>query len=171
MHLHPGVTMHETIIPLGSRSPGTSSDLPADVTGRFRPIVHRAGTLRLFGLAAGGVCLAVRVTTRRGALLPHHFTLTSREKSGSDGLRGCLQSGRTGHAQIPSRPHSSRGAVSFLLHFPSDCSALTLSSTVPCAVRTFLMPKGWPLSQPRHMRPSWLPQASIIYRVIAGAVL
>ena len=30
----------------------------------------------LFGLAAGGVCLAARVTSGRGALLPHHFTLT-----------------------------------------------------------------------------------------------
>ena len=33
-------------------------------------------------------------------------------------------------------------AVSFLLHFPSDCSALTLSSTVPCAARTFLARPG-----------------------------
>ena len=49
---------------------------------------------------------------RRGALLPHHFTLTGNF--------------------FP--------AVSFLWHFPSDCSALTLSSTVPRAVRTFLIP-------------------------------
>ena len=50
---------------------------------------------------------------RRGALLPHHFTLTA---DFSDG-------------------------VCFLLHFPSDCSALTLSSTGPgndfrCIVRS-----------------------------------
>jgi len=31
----------------------------------------------LFGLAPGGVCLAVRCCHRRGALLPHRFTLTS----------------------------------------------------------------------------------------------
>jgi len=41
---------------------------------------------------------------RRGALLPHLFTLTNRQN---------------------------RLAVYFLWHFPSDCSALTLSSTVP----------------------------------------
>ncbi len=52
----------------------------------------------------------------RGALLPHHFTLTGISPGGF-----------------------------FLLHFPSDCSALTLSSTGPekrrgafSAVRTFL---------------------------------
>jgi hypothetical protein len=28
----------------------------------------------LFGLALRGVCLAAHVTTRAGALLPHHFT-------------------------------------------------------------------------------------------------
>ena len=28
----------------------------------------------LFGLAPRGVCLAAHVTTRAGALLPHHFT-------------------------------------------------------------------------------------------------
>jgi hypothetical protein len=46
----------------------------------------------------------------------------------------------------------SRKAVSFLLHFPSDCSALMLSSTGPRkaplsrrfpAVRTFLIPTSW----------------------------
>src|SRR5687767_12212397 len=44
--------------------------------------------------------------------------------------------------------HFSFGGI-FLLHFPSawprgrprGCSALTLSSTVPCAVRTFLPPR------------------------------
>ena len=35
-------------------------------------------------------------------------------------------------------PAVSRVAVSFLLHFPSGYPALTLSSTAPCAVRTFL---------------------------------
>ena len=43
---------------------------------------------------------------------------------------------------------SSRGF--FLLHFPSDCSALTLSSTVPCAVRTFLT-TGCPAARLPHL--------------------
>jgi hypothetical protein len=30
----------------------------------------------LFGLAPGGVCRAAAVTSARGALLPHRFTLT-----------------------------------------------------------------------------------------------
>jgi hypothetical protein len=36
------------------------------------------GTLNapLFGLAPGGVCLAAECYHLRGALLPHHFTLT-----------------------------------------------------------------------------------------------
>ncbi len=51
---------------------------------------------------------------RRGALLPHHFTLTGRSKS--------------------------TWAVYFLWHFPSGCPGLALPTTVPCPVRTFLQP-------------------------------
>src|SRR6185312_5153996 len=36
----------------------------------------RATATSLFGLARGGVCHAVRCYHRRGALLPHRFTLT-----------------------------------------------------------------------------------------------
>ena len=39
----------------------------------------------LFGLAPGGVCLAAECCHRRGALLPHHFTLT-RTVSGAGGI-------------------------------------------------------------------------------------
>ena len=49
----------------------------------------------------------------RGALLPHHFTLTC--------------AGRT-------RP----SAVSFLWHFPSARAAQVLPGTLPCGARTFL---------------------------------
>ena len=59
-------------------------------------------TLRLFGLAAGGVCLAAGVTP------------------------GAVRSYRTISPLPGLLP-----AVSFLLHYPSDCSALMLSSTVP----------------------------------------
>jgi hypothetical protein len=74
----------------------------------------RAGTVRLFGLAAGGVCRATGVTTR------------------------AVRSYRT-ISPLPSQGASTLGLGGiFLLHFPSGCPAWTLSSTVPCAVRTFL---------------------------------
>jgi hypothetical protein len=44
----------------------------------------------LFGLAPGGVCHAVERCRRRGALLPHHFTLTGRLTLRRDGLGGLL---------------------------------------------------------------------------------
>ena len=56
-------------IHLGRMSPCASSNLPeshADHVIRF-----------LFGLAPSGVYLADSVTRSRGALLPHHFTLTA----------------------------------------------------------------------------------------------
>ena len=45
---------------------------PALSTGRAAP-------LRLFHLAPDGVCLANDITAAAGALLPHLFTLTSRD--------------------------------------------------------------------------------------------
>jgi len=57
-----------TIIHLGLLSPASSSDLPEDIAGR--DIVF------LFGLAPGGVYHATSCYQLRGALLPHHFTLT-----------------------------------------------------------------------------------------------
>jgi len=56
------------IIHLGLLSPASSSDLPEDTAGR--DIVF------LFGLAPGGVFHAANCYQLRGALLPHHFTLT-----------------------------------------------------------------------------------------------
>ena len=51
-------------------SPASSSDLPEDVAGRDFAF--------LFGLAPGGVYHAASCCQLRGALLPHHFTLTCR---------------------------------------------------------------------------------------------
>src|SRR5210317_814573 len=56
------------IIHLGLLSPASSSDLPEDTAGH--DIVF------LFGLAPGGVYQATNCYQLRGALLPHHFTLT-----------------------------------------------------------------------------------------------
>ncbi len=58
------------VIPLGVQSLIRSSDLPESSTGRASGF--------LFGLASGGVYLAVNCYQTRGALLPHPFTLTSR---------------------------------------------------------------------------------------------
>ena len=79
----------------------------------------------LFGLAPQGVCRAVAAHAGRGALLPHHFTLTS------DALA---------HA----------GGGIFLLHFPSPHDAWTLSSLLPVGVRTFLRPHDRRSSDPLH---------------------
>jgi hypothetical protein len=75
-----------TIIHLGLLSPATSSDLPESAAGN--------GKAFLFGLAPGGVYLAAECYHLRGALLPHHFTLTGTLTEASD------------------------QAVYFLLHFP-----------------------------------------------------
>jgi hypothetical protein len=57
-----------TIIHLGPPSPTASSNLPESTAGR--------GIAFLFGLAPGGVYHAAVCCHLRGALLPHHFTLT-----------------------------------------------------------------------------------------------
>jgi len=56
------------IIHLGPPSPAASSNLPESAAGN--------GIAFLFGLAPGGVYLATDCYQLRGALLPHHFTLT-----------------------------------------------------------------------------------------------
>src|SRR4249920_3424901 len=66
----------------------------------------------LFGLAPGGVCRAAECCHRRGALLPHRFTLTGVI---ADAL-----------------------AVCFLLHFPSAHAAQALPGTSSAGARTFL---------------------------------
>ena len=56
------------IIHLGVLSPASSSNLPEDIAGH--------DMVFLFGLAPGGVYHATSCCQLRGALLPHHFTLT-----------------------------------------------------------------------------------------------
>ena len=45
--------------------------------------IVRKANVPLFGLAPGGVYPAVECCHRRGALLPHHFTLTVTRKPGT----------------------------------------------------------------------------------------
>src|SRR5690606_8825468 len=66
------------IIPLGAASPRPSSSLPGRSAGpTLAPHPCGCAPTSLFGLAPGGVCRAVECCHRRGALLPHPFTLTS----------------------------------------------------------------------------------------------
>ena len=60
--------LSRTVIPLGRLSPGASSGLPGCDAGRI--------IAPLFGLAPDGVYPAAHCCQARGALLPHHFTLT-----------------------------------------------------------------------------------------------
>src|SRR5688572_14466706 len=72
---------------------------------------------------------------RRGALLPHLFTLTPPPLA------------------RPCGPASFGGAVFFLCHYPSDCSARALPGALPSGVRTFLPPLPFGL---RRGRPEGL---------------
>ena len=76
----------------------------------------RAAPRPLFGLAPSGVYRAAAVTSARGGLLHHRFTLA------------CAPMDTIG------RP----SAVCSLLHFPSPYDARLLAGTLPCGARTFL---------------------------------
>ena len=101
--------LSRTIIPLESPSPATSSGLPGSARGHALPL---CAATSLFGLAPGGVCRATECCHRRGALLPHRFTLTGFIAEAS--------------------------AVCFLLHFPSAHAAQALPGTSSAGARTFL---------------------------------
>ncbi len=91
-----------TAIHLANASPRRSSDLPGSRAGRTWPLSQPAS---LFGLAPGGVYLAAECCHRRGALLPHHFTLAGARESA--------------------------WAVYFLLHFPWAHAPQALPGTMP----------------------------------------
>ncbi len=60
--------LSRTVIHLGRQSPNGSSNLPKSHAGHTSAL--------LFDLAPSGVYPATAVASKRGALLPHHFTLT-----------------------------------------------------------------------------------------------
>jgi hypothetical protein len=78
-----------------------------------------------------------QLCSRRGALLPHLFTLTRR-----------------------SARSARRRAVSFLCHFPSSHPDRTLSGALPCGVRTFLPVPSAPRNRLRTRRSSGLLRTS-----------
>jgi hypothetical protein len=98
--------LSRTIIHLRYASPRTSSDLPGSTCGpHARPHPKMKPPAPLFGLAPGGVCRATECCHRRGALLPHPFTLTA--------------------------PFAGGLAVCFLLHFPWARAPQALPGAVP----------------------------------------
>ena len=142
--------MHELKVPQRSRKPNSvpavrrlaarsarrddHSSSPA-ITGGIKQPTRRLRTGRPIGASA---CHGQRLPIwscsvrgfachlcchRRGALLPHLFTLTSP-------VAAC--STDCGEA--------ARQAVYFLCHFPSGCPDRALPGALPCGVRTFLPP-------------------------------
>ena len=111
-----------TTIPLAPPSLAGSSDLP----GGFR----RAALKRLpiWSCSVRGFACH-RCCHRRGALLPHLFTLTPAPRA----LKGPRYSGRAALFRPPS------GAVYFLCHCPSGHPDRALPGALPCGVRTFLL--------------------------------
>ena len=125
------------------RSNGHSSRAP--VTRRFkRPTRERRADhptyAPLFGLAPSGVYQALDVATETGELLPHRFTLTSKD---------CQQA-------------PFHEAVYFLWHFPSRRRDWALPSTLSCGARTFL-PSGLPPNE-RPFRLLWQHMLCIVHR-------
>ena len=119
------------IIHLVQPLPAGSSDLPGGRSGSKSASGGQPWfDASLFGLAPRGVCLAAHVTTRAGALLPHHFThhLTIYDRRGwfvfcCTCRRPQCQISQFSTADAPplagSLPY---GVRTFLLPFPaSDC--------------------------------------------------
>ena len=128
--------LSRAIIPLRTASPQPFSSLPGSTRDPRCSRILRPPATSLFGLAPGGVCHAVECYHRRGALLPHRFTLTSTLASTS--------------------------AVYFLLHFPWARAPQALPGTLSTGVRTFLpgascdVPQRLPDRLPRaHLSTPW----------------
>jgi len=137
-----------TIIPLIPPSLAGSGDLPGSIG---RTVLERfpIWSCSVRGFACHLPC------GRRGALLPHLFTLTP--KNGD-----C--------------PHFSE-AVYFLCHFPSGCPDRPLAGALSCGVRTFLPPsrsalrRASPLRRTRRPAIVWLTAANFqrTLRALSGS--
>jgi len=82
--------------------------------GKSGAALARVTGILLFGLAPGGVCPAALITEDPGELLPHLFTLTSKE----DGNRKMRQRISEDFLYLGLSSLSPLPAVSFLWHFP-----------------------------------------------------
>src|SRR5262245_37976356 len=101
-----------TIIPLAPPSLAESSNLPGDSPDGPSGNGHPIWSCSVRGFACHRCC------HRRGALLPHLFTLT--------------------HLRPRPFDRGLRRAVCFLCHCPSGCPDRVLPGALPCGVRTFL---------------------------------
>src|SRR5579875_3807547 len=103
----------------GNHSSGTrvAASLERPTRKRGRTPLRREGAASLFGLAPGGVCRAAACCHRRGALLPHRFTLA-----------------------VP-RLAARTWAVCSLLHCPWARAPQALPGTSFTGARTFLHPR------------------------------
>src|SRR5207244_3195805 len=132
--------------PLAPAALAGSSDRPGD-TGRAVRITlpgasapHNVERLPIWSCSVRGFACH-RPYGRRGALLPHLFTLTRLRPEGfsAASLRG---------PAAPQRRKARRRAVCFLCHCPSGCPDRGLPGALPCGVRTFL---------------SWLMPAAVVW--------
>ena len=126
------------IIPLAPALLAGSSNLPE---GFGRAVLER---LPIWSCSVRGFACHFRYQ-KRGALLPHLFTLTRLRPRPSgpraaarqapvcaNVKRACLAGARGAERR------ERRRAVCFLCHFPSGCPARVLPGALPCGVRTFL---------------------------------
>src|SRR5437870_3069552 len=126
----------ETIIPLAPPLLAESSDLPGSL-GRAVRCARREARTRfpIWSCSVRGFACHLPYG-KRGALLPHLFTLTR--------LRPCGLRRSKPLTGLPRRSVRStrRRAVYFLCHCPSGHPDRALPGALPCGVRTFLSPRG-----------------------------
>jgi hypothetical protein len=115
-----------TIIHLGRASPLSSSSLPERSTGRAIAF--------LFGLAPDGVYPAATCYHGRGALLPHHFTLTCPEGHRRYIFCGTfhrLTPPRYYLAPCPVEPGLSSKEISSAIVWPTSCADCSRTRWLP----------------------------------------
>ena len=126
-------SLRVTTIPLGPALLTGSSDLPG---GFGRAVRER---LPIWPCSVRGFACH-RPYGRRGALLPHLFTLTRlRPRPSGSGFGGQASDWRACRAEARgAKRRERRRAVYFLCHCPSSCPDRELPGALPSGVRTFL---------------------------------
>jgi hypothetical protein len=136
---HASVDSGVTTIPLDPTLLTGSSSLPGDIGravlfGVARPEPRGAERPPIWPCSVRGFACHL-LHSRRGALLPHLFTLTLRLASSRLLGSGPLAKSRPA---LSSPKGASRKAVYFLCHCPSSCPDRELPGALPYGVRTFL---------------------------------
>ena len=126
--------MRVTIIPLVPASLTGSSDLPG---GFGRAVLKRHP---IWSCSVRGFACHLPYS-RRGALLPHLFTLTRLRPPDfgeADPLSVASSTSPTQGPASPKRRRREGGRYIFCATSPSGCPARALPGALPCGVRTFL---------------------------------